>query len=87
MDKILCIYMPKKKAKKVTKPNYNKLKESPLYKSPPKPKSFKKKKKFSSIVNNQIELEDYSLLNKYFNIKNEYLTLWVFLVHMPPYKI
>ena len=41
--------MPKKKAKKATKRNYNKLKESPLYKSPPKPKFFKNKKKLFKI--------------------------------------
>ena len=50
MDKILCIYMPKKKAKKVTKRNYNKLKESPLYKNPQKPKFFKKKKKLVQLI-------------------------------------
>ena len=79
--------MPKKKAKKATKRNYNKLKESPLYKSPPKPKFFKNKIKISSIDNNQLELEEDSLLNKYFNIKKDYLILSVFLMHMPPVKI
>ena len=37
--------MPKKNIIRAKKHNYNQLKENPLYKSPPKPKFFKKRKK------------------------------------------